>query len=51
VSRLLAALPAPIALFTLVPMAGAGIPDPTGAVGRSENFTQVVFGNPELLGP
>ena len=27
------------------------VPDPTGAAGCSSNFTQVVFGNPEILGP
>jgi hypothetical protein len=27
------------------------VPDPTGAAGCGETFTQVVFGNPELLGP
>jgi hypothetical protein len=42
VSRLLTAQLAPIALLAPVPMAGAGC---------SKNFTQVVFGNPELLGP
>jgi hypothetical protein len=41
-----------------VPVAGVyrlrlkiNVPDPTGAAGCSETFTQVVFGNPELLGP
>jgi hypothetical protein len=27
------------------------VPDPTGAAGCGETFTQVVFGNPQLLGP
>lgn len=27
------------------------VPDPTGAAGCGSNFTQVVFGNPEILGP
>jgi NPCBM/NEW2 domain len=27
------------------------VPDPTGAAGCGESFTQVVFGNPQLLGP
>lgn len=27
------------------------VPDPTGAAGCGEQFTQVVFGNPQLLGP
>jgi NPCBM/NEW2 domain len=41
-----------------VPVAGVyrlrlkiNVPDPTGAAGCSETFTQVVFGNPKLLGP
>ena len=41
-----------------VPVAGVyrlrlkiNVPDPTGAAGCSETFTQVVFGNPQLLGP
>jgi hypothetical protein len=41
-----------------VPVAGMyrlrlriNVPDPTGAAGCGSNFTQVVFGNPQILGP
>jgi hypothetical protein len=27
------------------------VPDPTGAAGCTSNFTQIVFGNPQVLGP
>jgi hypothetical protein len=38
-------LTAPLVLFTVL-----NVPDPTGAAGCGTSYTQVVFGNPQILG-